>query len=131
MGRAALRRWGTRATAAGLAFGLLLLAGPAWAAAGDAPARVAAVKLGLALAGAVLLAWGAWLASRGRPAAHAKLRDALLAGLGIAGLLGWWNFSQFHYPTFVHPHDLPRLQAPRPQTPCVMGIAAAPQAVIH
>ena len=106
MGRAALRRWGTRATAAGLAFGLLLLAGPAWAEAGDAPARVAAAKLGLALAGAALLAWGAWLAWRGRPAAHAKLRDALLAGLGIAGLLGWWNFSQFHYPTFVHPHEL-------------------------
>jgi len=86
--------------------GVLLLAGPAWAETGGGPARVAAAKLGLALAGAALLAWGAWLTWRGRPRAHARLRDALLAGLGIAGLLGWSNFFQFHYPSFVHPHEL-------------------------
>jgi hypothetical protein len=91
---------------AGTALGLIALPDPAWADAAAAPARVATLKLGLALAGTALLSWGAWLSWRGRPQAQAKLRDALLAALGIAGLLGWWNFFQFHYPSFFHPHEL-------------------------
>jgi hypothetical protein len=59
------------------------------------------IKLGLCLAGAGLLAWGAL-----RPNAHAKLRDRLLAGLGAAGFLGWWNFGLFHYPDPSHAHEL-------------------------
>jgi hypothetical protein len=67
---------------------------------------VNAAKLALAAAAAGLLAWGAWLSRAGRPRAHARLRDALLAGLGVAGLLGWWNFFQFHYPGYVHTHEV-------------------------
>ena len=88
---------------------LLLLALPLTAGADEGGGpwdRVAAAKLALALAGTALLGWGAWLSWRGRPAAHGRLRDALLAGLGVVGLLGWWNFLQFHYPAFVHPHEL-------------------------
>ena len=62
-------------------------------------------KLLLALAAALLVAWGAWLGAAGRPQAYRKPRDAALAALGVASLLGWWNFLQFHGPGFVHGHD--------------------------
>jgi hypothetical protein len=62
-------------------------------------------KLCLALAAALVVAWGAWLGATGRSHAHRRLRDAALALLGLAGLLGWWNFLQFHGPGFVHGHD--------------------------
>lgn len=92
---------------AGLALPCALLPGLAQAAdAGAMPERVALVKLALALAGTALLGWGAWLARRGRGAAHARLRDGLLAALGVAGLLAWSNFFQFHYPQFAHVHEL-------------------------
>jgi hypothetical protein len=94
------------ATAIGLCVGLTLVAAPASAEAGGPIERVATAKLIIALAGAVLLTWGGWLAWRGRPRAQGRLRDGLLAALGIVGLLGWWNFLQFHYPSFVHPHEL-------------------------
>src|SRR5262245_60700002 len=64
------------------------------------------LKLALAAAAALLLAWQGWLAAAGRPQAHRGLRDTALAALGIASLLGWWNFLQFHGPGFVHGHDL-------------------------
>ena len=64
------------------------------------------VKPALALAGAALLGWGAWLRRAGRADRGRRLRDTLLAVLGIAGLAGWWNFGCFHYPDFVHPHEL-------------------------
>jgi hypothetical protein len=97
---------------------------------------VNAAKLGLCLAGAGVLAWGAVLdrrsksggptgptraasrrrAKAGSPSASdqrarrsgkaAKLRDGLLAGLGAAGFLGWWNFGLFHYPDPSHPHEI-------------------------
>jgi hypothetical protein len=63
-------------------------------------------KLVLALAAALLVAWGAWLRAVGRPEAYRGLRDGALALSGLAGLLGWWNFGQFHGPGFVHGHDL-------------------------
>ena len=62
-------------------------------------------KLVLALAAVVLVAWGAWLGAAGRPQAYRGLRDAALAVLGVASLLGWWNFLQFHGPGFVHGHE--------------------------
>jgi hypothetical protein len=64
------------------------------------------VKLGLALAGTALLLWGAALQRAGRRDAHRAARDRLLAALGAAGFLGWWNFGLFHYPDFVHAHEL-------------------------
>jgi hypothetical protein len=69
---------------------------------------VNAIKLGLCLAGAGLLAWGSASGGPTGPtrAAHARLRDGLLAGLGAAGFLGWWNFGLFHYPDPSHPHEL-------------------------
>ncbi|MEE2677631.1 MAG: hypothetical protein VX546_03535 [Myxococcota bacterium] len=64
------------------------------------------VKLGLALGGALLLGWGAWLARRGRGTGSRRLRDTLLALLGVAGFASWWNFGFFHYPDFAHAHEL-------------------------
>lgn len=106
MGQHQSRQSGIAATAIGLTVGLILVAAPASADAGGPVERVATAKLAVALAGAALLAWGGWLAWRGRPRAHGRLRDVLLAALGIVGLLGWWNFLQFHYPSFPHPHEL-------------------------
>jgi hypothetical protein len=59
-------------------------------------------KLCLALAAALVVAWPG---AAGRSHAHRRLRDTALALLGLAGLLGWWNFLRFHGPGFVHGHD--------------------------
>jgi len=67
---------------------------------------VNAVKPVLALAGAALLGWGAWLRRTGRADRRRRLRDAVLALLGVAGFAGWWNFGFFHYPDFAHAHEL-------------------------
>lgn len=64
------------------------------------------VKPGLALAGALLLGWGAWLRRTGRANQRRRLRDVLLALLGVAGFAGYWNFGFFHYADFTHPHEL-------------------------
>jgi hypothetical protein len=63
-------------------------------------------KLALAVVGAGLLTWGIWLRKRGRPRAHAALRDALLVGLGFLGFWGWWNFLYLHYPGWLHEHEV-------------------------
>lgn len=109
-----------RETPFGLAFGAstpaLPAAGRLWLAdpdAGDDGSRrlfsrslVNTAKLGIASLGAALLLWGAALRRAGRPEAHRRLRDALLLSLGIASFFGWWNFLHFHYPGYVHAHDV-------------------------
>jgi hypothetical protein len=115
-----------RLALAGLIGTLLAVAAPAaWGADGlgrlwpgsDAPADggadpalhrglVNAAKLACAALGCGLLLWGAALTRVGRPGAHRRLRDGLLLGLGTVSLLGWWNFSHFHYPGYIHTHDV-------------------------
>lgn len=69
--------------------------------------EVEATKAAIALAAAALLVWGAWLRRSGRPDAHRGVRDAALAVLAFAALLGSWNFLRFHYPGFVHADLVP------------------------
>lgn len=68
--------------------------------------RTNLAKAGLAAVG--LVTWLAIARTRRRDAENApsRGRDALLAALGVLGLLGWWNFGQFHYPGVAHPHEL-------------------------
>jgi hypothetical protein len=68
---------------------------------------VEATKAAIALAAALLLLWGAWLRRSGRPEAFRGVRDAALASLAFAALLGSWNFLRFHYPGFVHADLVP------------------------
>ena len=60
------------------------------------------IKGGLAVAGTLLLGWGVWLRRKGRPDAHKKLRDRLLAGMGVLSLLCWWNLFHFHFDNYLH-----------------------------
>jgi hypothetical protein len=69
-------------------------------------ASVHATKAAIAVATALLLLAGALLRRRGRPDALRPLRDAALAALGLAGLLGAWNFLNFRYTAVVHAHEL-------------------------
>ncbi len=71
------------------------------------PAAVEAAKAAIAIAAALLLFWGAWLRRAGRPEAQRGLRDAALAFLAIAALLGSWNFLRFHHPGFLHADLVP------------------------
>jgi hypothetical protein len=68
---------------------------------------VEAIKAAIALVAAALLLWGAWLRRSGRPEAFRGVRDAALAVLAFAALLGSWNFLRFHYPGFVHADLVP------------------------
>ena len=67
------------------------------------PRTVGAAKVAVALATAALLVWdlragpGAWPPRR--------IRDRLLAALGIAGLACWWNLFAFQFPGFAHPSE--------------------------
>jgi len=67
---------------------------------------VNAAKPLLAGLGAGLLGWGAWLRRRGQEERGRRPRDRALAALGVLGFAAWWNFGLFHYPDFVHPHEL-------------------------
>ena len=69
------------------------------------PGVVAAVKVDVALAGTALLLWGWWLRRLGRPHLHRRRRDAILATLGLLGILCWGNLLQFR-PGFVHGGDV-------------------------
>jgi len=71
------------------------------------PAAVEATKAAIAAAAALLLLHGAWLRRVGRPEAQRGLRDAALAVLAMASLLGSWNFLRFHHPGFVHADVVP------------------------
>ena len=69
------------------------------------PREIGAIKVAIAVATAVLLVAGILAARAGRADRSRGLRDALLAGLGIAGLACWWNLFQFHFPGFAHPSE--------------------------
>lgn len=62
-------------------------------------------ELGLAVAGLALLAWGYVLGRMGRPRAQQRVRDALLALLGLTAAGAYINFGAFHFPNFVHGWD--------------------------
>ncbi len=68
-------------------------------------ALVQIVKFAVASAGCGLLLWGAALARAGRPHQHRRLRDLLLATLGLLGALCWTNFFQFHYSHYLQGID--------------------------
>jgi hypothetical protein len=62
-------------------------------------------ELVLALLGFGLLHWGFVLRRQGRPEAHRRLRDRLLAALGILAALTYVNFGAFHFGSFIHTHE--------------------------
>jgi hypothetical protein len=62
-------------------------------------------QLALAVLGLALLGWGAALGRVGRPDAHRRLRDRLLAVLGVIGALTYVNFGFFHFGRFIHEHE--------------------------
>jgi len=68
---------------------------------------VEATKAAVAAVACALLLWGARLGRSGRPEAFRGLRDAALAALAFAALLGSWNFLSFHHPGFVHADIVP------------------------
>jgi hypothetical protein len=59
----------------------------------------------LALLGLALLHWGVKLRREGRPDAHRKRRDRLLATLGVLAGLTYINFGFFHFGNFTHDHE--------------------------
>jgi hypothetical protein len=62
-------------------------------------------ELVLALLGLVLLYWEFALRRAGRPQAHRRLRDWLLAVLGLLAALSYVNFGFFHFGRFLHEHE--------------------------
>jgi hypothetical protein len=68
----------------------------------DASSRL---EMALALAGVALIGWGLWLAKKGTPSLHRKLRDALLASLGVLSFCAYWNFFCFHFGNYIHMWD--------------------------
>ncbi|MBL8917611.1 MAG: hypothetical protein JNJ54_02025 [Myxococcaceae bacterium] len=63
------------------------------------------VALGVAIAAMVLVGWGMRLAEEGRPLAFQRLRDRLMLVLGMAGVMGYFNFGHLHFGGFVHVWD--------------------------
>ncbi len=67
-------------------------------------------EIDFALKLAIALATAGWLlvdlAERraGRDASLRRVRDALLAALGVAGALAWWHFGTIPWQRFVHEH---------------------------
>jgi len=64
-------------------------------------ARMATVRLVLAVAGVLLLGWGAWLKRSGRTSKK-RLRDSLLVFLGATSFMCFFNFGHFHFDRFIH-----------------------------
>lgn len=64
-----------------------------------------AVKLGLALAGALLFAWGYVLKRRGAPTRHQRLRDVLLLVFGILSFTGYYNWGHYHFEHRIHHYE--------------------------
>jgi hypothetical protein len=63
------------------------------------------LKTGIAVAGALVLAWDLVANVAGRRDVHKRTRDSLLAALGCAAFLGWWNFGQFNFPSYIQVHE--------------------------
>ena len=59
----------------------------------------------LALAAMALLIWGIRLDREGRAHYLAKLRDRLLAFIGVVSFLCYFNFGMWHFPNRVHQWD--------------------------
>jgi hypothetical protein len=68
----------------------------------DASARFEMV---LALLACALLGWGVWLERQGRPNDYSKLRDRLLAVVGLISFACYFNFGLFHFRNYVHQWD--------------------------
>jgi hypothetical protein len=67
--------------------------------------KMTAVKGLLAASGLGLLGWGYALRRNGRGARYRRLRDVLLAALGVLGLASWWNLGHFHFENYIHVWD--------------------------
>jgi hypothetical protein len=65
----------------------------------------ARLEMSLALAGFALIAWGIYLWRKGRPDVDRKLRDGLLAALGILSFGAYWNYGSFHFGNYIHVWD--------------------------
>lgn len=64
-----------------------------------------AAKLAIAAATAGWILVDQWLRRRGRASWRRRTRDAILAGLGLAGVSGWWWFGAAPVWNDLHPHD--------------------------
>jgi hypothetical protein len=62
-------------------------------------------ELVLALLGLGLLGWGRHLRRAGRAEHLRRLRDGLLATLGVLAALSYVNFGFFHFGRFLHEHE--------------------------
>jgi hypothetical protein len=62
-------------------------------------------ELVLALLGLALLSWEAALRRAGRPEAHRRWRDRLLAVLGVLSALTYVNFGFGHFGRLTHEHE--------------------------
>jgi hypothetical protein len=69
----------------------------------DASARW---ELALAVLGGALLAWGLWLRRAGRAGHRRRLRDGLLAAVGLLSLATYFNLGFFHFGNWVHNWDV-------------------------
>ena len=68
----------------------------------DASSRVEMTLAALALA---LIGWGLWLAKKGMADAHRRLRDWMLAAVGILSFCAYFNFGSFHFGNYFHVWD--------------------------
>lgn len=63
------------------------------------------VAFGVAIAALLLVGWGMRLSEEGRPLAFQRMRDRIMVVLGLAGVLGYFNFGHLHFGGFVHVWD--------------------------
>lgn len=62
-------------------------------------------EMGLAFLAMALLAWGLWLDKKGTPNRHRKLRDRLLALVGLVSFACYFNFGLWHFRNYIHQWD--------------------------
>src|SRR5262245_360574 len=65
---------------------------------------VAVAKAAVAAAGTLVLIWD-YLARRRGATGFRRLRDTLLALVGVAAFAAWWDFGRFHYGAFIQVHE--------------------------
>jgi hypothetical protein len=68
----------------------------------DASSRV---EMALAAGALALLGWGLWLAKKGTPSLYGRLRDWLLAAVGVLSFCAYFNFGSFHFGNYFHVWD--------------------------